>query len=100
MSKLHLSAGPFVNMSCQLLFLLNSKAKTLKASVNALLEEIKLREDLNADQFKIMNGERCRQHTDLMQLENVRDCYPGDLTRDVDEAKAKIKANVLVPRNN
>lgn len=75
--------------------MLSDKAKTLKASVNALLEEIKLREDLSADQFKKMNGEICRQHTELMQLENVRDCYPGDLTRDVDEAKAKIKANVL-----
>jgi len=73
----------------------SDKAKTLKASVNALLEEIKLREDLNANQFKKMNGEICRQHTELMQLENIRNCYPGDLTRDIDEAKVKLKANVL-----
>ena len=30
-----------------------------------------------------------------MQLENIKDCYPFDLTRDVDEAKTKIKTNVL-----
>lgn len=75
--------------------MLSDKAKTLKASVNALLEEIVLREDLNASQFKKMNGEICRQHTELMSLENIRDCYPEDLFKDVDEAKAKIKANVL-----
>jgi hypothetical protein len=73
----------------------SDKTKTLKASVNALLEEIKLREDLNTHQFKIINTEICRQHTELMQLENIRDCYPGDLTKDVDEAKVKIKSNVL-----
>ena len=73
----------------------SDKAKTLKASVNALLEEIKLREDLNAHHFKKMNGEICRQHTELMQLENIKDCYPFDLTKDVDDAKTKIKTNVL-----
>ena len=73
----------------------SDKAKTLKASVNALLEEIQLREDLNAFHFKKMNDEICRQHTELMQLENIRDSYPFDLTGDLDEAKARIKTNVL-----
>ncbi len=80
---------------CLLEDMLFDKAKTLKASVNAILEEIQLREDLNANQFKKINGEICRQHTELMQLENIRDCYPSDLTKDVDEAKAKVKTNVL-----
>ncbi len=75
--------------------MLSDKAKTLKASVNALLEEIKLCEDLNAHQFKKMNGEICRQHTELMQLENLKDHYSSDLTKDVSEAKAKIETNVL-----
>jgi len=69
--------------------------KTLKASVNALLEEIKLREDLNAHQFKKINGEICRQHTQMMQLENLKDHYSFDLTKDASEAKAKIESNVL-----
>lgn len=81
--------------SCPLENMFSDKAKTLKASVNALLEEINLREDLNAHQFKKINGEICRQHTELMQLENIRGHYPFDLTSDLDEAKAKIKTNVL-----
>jgi hypothetical protein len=36
-----------------------------------------------------MNDEICRQHTELMQLENIRDCYPFDLTGDVDVAKSE-----------
>ncbi|KPJ98657.1 MAG: hypothetical protein AMJ60_07555 [Desulfobacterales bacterium SG8_35] len=71
------------------------KARTLKASVNALLEEIQLRQDLNTSHFNKMNDEICRQHTELMQLDNIRDSYPFDLTRDLDEAKARIKSNVL-----
>ena len=58
----------------------SDKAKTLKASINALLEEIQLREDLNTRHFKKMNDEICRQHTELMQLENIIDCHPFDLT--------------------
>jgi hypothetical protein len=73
----------------------SDKARTLKATVNALLEEIQLREDLNNSHFKKMNNEICRQDTELMQLDNIRDSYPFDLTRDLDEAKARIKTNVL-----
>ena len=73
----------------------SDKAKTLKASVNALLEEIKLREDLSSHQFKEMNDEICQQHTELMQLKNINDHHPFDLTKDLDETKARIKTNVL-----
>ena len=73
----------------------SDKARTLKASVNALLEEIQLREDVHNSHFKKMNNEICRQHTELMQLENIIDCHPFDLTGDVDEAKTRIKSNVL-----
>ena len=61
----------------------------------ALLEEITLREDLNTHQLNVINSEICRQHTDLMQLENIGACHPFDLTKDVDEAKDRIKSNVL-----
>ena len=73
----------------------SDKARTLKASVNALLEEIQLREDLNTSHFGKIDGEVRRLHTELMNLANIGDCYPGDLTSDVDEAKVKIKADVL-----
>ena len=51
----------------------SDKAKNLKASVNALLEEIKLRGDLNSRLFRKMNREICKQHTELMQLEKIQD---------------------------
>ncbi|MBT6690415.1 hypothetical protein HN903_02570 [archaeon] len=81
--------------SCPLEDMFSDKAKTLKASVNALLEEIKLREDLNAYQTKKINGEICRQHTELMQLENLKDHYPFNLTKDLSETKANIETNVF-----
>lgn len=81
--------------SCPLEDMFSDKAKTLKASVNALLEEIKLREDLNAHQFKKINSEICRQHTQMMQLENLKDHYPFDLAKDLDHAKAQVETNVL-----
>jgi hypothetical protein len=73
----------------------SDKAKTLKASVNAILEEIKLREDLNASQFKKINGEICRQHTELMQIENLKDHYSFNLAKYLSEEKANIETNVL-----
>jgi len=73
----------------------SDKAKTLKASVNAILEEIKLREYLNAYQTTKINSEICRQHTELMQLENLKDHYPFNLTKDISETKANIETNVL-----
>ena len=73
----------------------SDKSRTLKASVNALLEEIQLREELHASHFKKMNDEICRQHTELMQLDNIRDSHPFDLTGDLHETKARIKSNVL-----
>jgi len=81
--------------SCPLEDMFSDKAKTLKASVNAILEEIKLREDLNTSQFKKINGEICRQHTELMQLENLKDHYPFNLTKDIGETKTQIETNVL-----
>ncbi len=73
----------------------SDKSKSLKASVNALLEEIRLREEINSHQFNKIDKEIRRQHTELMQIENLKDNYPHDLTKDLSEAKDKIKSNVL-----
>ncbi len=81
--------------SCPLENMFSDKAKTLKASVNAILEEIKLRGDLNISQTKTIDGEICRQHTELMQLANLKDHYPFNLTKNIDETKAQIETNVL-----
>lgn len=73
----------------------SDKSKSLKASVNALLEEIRLREDINLCQVKKMNKEVCRQHTELMELDNLDCNYPFGLAREISDAKDKVKGNVL-----
>jgi len=50
---------------------------------------------LNAYQTKKINGEICRQHTELMQLENLTDHYLFNLTKDISETKTNIETNVL-----
>ncbi len=75
--------------------LFSDKAKTLKASVNAMLEEIKLREDLNASHFGKIDGEVRRLHSELMNLDNVENSYDRDLTKDLSEGRARIKDDVL-----
>ena len=75
--------------------MLSDKAKTLKASVVALLEEIKLRQDLNTSHFSKMDFEIRKLHSELMNLDNIVLCYPDDLFKDVDEARNRIKADVL-----
>jgi hypothetical protein len=75
--------------------LISDKAKTLKASVNALLEEVGLRENLNVFHFRKIDGEISRLHSDLMNLENICDSHPFDLTGDLTEARFRIKADVL-----
>ena len=88
-------SNPEIEKSSLLEDMFSDKAKTLKASVNAILEEIKLRENLNTYQTKKINVEICRQHTELMQLDNLKDHYPFDLAYNLDETKTRIKSNVL-----
>lgn len=73
----------------------SDKSKSLKASVNALLEEIKLRESINVYHLKKVEYEVCKQHTRLMQIDNLNDHHPSDLTKYFDDAKNKIESNVL-----
>jgi hypothetical protein len=73
----------------------SDKGKSLKASVNALLEEIKLREDIDSYQLNKIDSEICMQHTSLMQLDNLNDHYPFNLTKDISKSKSQIGTNVL-----
>ena len=75
--------------------LLSDKGRSLKAGVIALLDEIKGREDLNVNQTQKIDKEIRRQHTNAMQLENIVDHHPFDLTKDLEESKARIESNVL-----
>ena len=75
--------------------LISDKAKTLKASVNALLEEIRLREELNVSLVKKIDGEVCKLRVELMGLDNLTDSYPFDLSAGLDEARFRIKESVF-----
>lgn len=75
--------------------LISDKARTLKASVNALLEEISLREELNVSLVKKIDGEVCRLNSELMQLDNLVDSYPFDLSAGLDEARFRLKESVF-----
>jgi hypothetical protein len=73
----------------------SDKALSLKASVNVLLEEIKLREDLNGSHFGKIDGEVSRLRVALRNLENTGYCDPRDLSGEVDESRFRIKGDVL-----
>lgn len=75
--------------------LLSDKAQTLKASVNAMLEEVQLREDLNASHFGKIDGEVSRLRVELRNLENGGYSDPGDLSGVVDEERVRIGKEVL-----
>ena len=75
--------------------MISDKAKTLKSSVNAILEEINLRENLNKYQSKEIDEELCRQRTKLMQYTTLKYQFPGGLNRTATEAKSQIQSTVL-----
>tara|TARA_B100000614_G_scaffold227895_1_gene219314 strand:+ start:1176 stop:1712 length:537 start_codon:yes stop_codon:yes gene_type:complete len=75
--------------------MISDKAKSLKASVNALLEEINLRENLNKYQFKEIDDDLRRQRTRLMQYKNLEYEFSGGLNRTATEAKSQIESSVL-----
>lgn len=81
--------------SCLLEDMFSDKARTLKASVNALLEEIQLRDNLNASHFGKIDGEVSRLRVELVNLENITESHPFDLSGAVDEERARIRADVL-----
>jgi hypothetical protein len=56
----------------------SDKGKSLKASVNALLEEIKLREGIDSYQLIKVDSEICRQQNRLEIVRSIRvDMGPG-----------------------
>lgn len=75
--------------------MISDKVKNLKSTVLALLEEIDLRKNLNLSNLKKLNKEIRYQNTQMMQLENIVDHHPFDLTKELDEKRARIESNVL-----
>jgi len=73
----------------------SDKSKTSKASVKALLEEIKLRERLDTQLINNIDNEICRQHTLLSQLENLKVHYIWDQFTDMSKIKMQLENNAL-----
>ena len=75
--------------------LITDKAKSQKASVKALLQEIELRENLNLHLLNKINNEICRQNTQLIQKKKIRAHYSFELYKEINSLKAKLEDNVL-----
>ena len=75
--------------------ILTDKTKSLKATVKALLEEIKNRENLNSYLLKNLNEDICRLNSEKMNLENINTYYQFEMFLDLDKIKQKIESNVL-----
>ena len=73
----------------------SDKAKTSKAGVKALLEEIALRETLDSHLINKIDYEICEQNTALMQLDNLKVDYSPELAKHVDKRRTQLETNVL-----
>ena len=75
------------------------KTKSLKATVKALLDEIKLREELNIHLLKNLDEDICRLNSDLLSFKNINTYYDFDKFKDLDKTLQKIENNVLSLKN-
>ncbi len=74
----------------------SDKATTSKATVRALLDEIKLRESLDSHLLKTIDDEICSQNTELMGLDNVKANYaPPELAKYMNKRRSHLESNVL-----
>jgi len=74
--------------------LFSDKAKTLKATVRALLEEIKKRENLSAHLVDNIDEEICTKNSNIMQLDKVKAQYNFDLFKEVSSQRTKLERMV------
>lgn len=75
--------------------LLSSKTKTLKATVKAFLDEIKIRHNLNVTLLNYIDEEICKEHTKIRELENLETPYLMERFLDIRKIKLKIEDRVL-----
>lgn len=73
----------------------SDKGKTLKGTVKALLNEIKLRETLDSHLIKKIEDEICSQNTYLLHLKDLKVQYSFELSKNVSNSKAQIESKVL-----
>ena len=74
----------------------SDRTKTLKSGVKALLQEIELRESLDSHFIKKIDEEICRQHTEIMQLDNIKTQYAlPELSKEIGKKRLQFESNVL-----
>jgi hypothetical protein len=73
----------------------SDKARTSKAAVKALLDEIRLRENLDSYLLNRIDEEICGQHTKLMGLDNLKTHYSPDLAKDTNKRRSQLESSVL-----
>ncbi len=73
----------------------SDRARTSKATVKAILDDIRKREYLDSNLLNKIDYEICSQHTALMGLENVKLRYSPDLAEYMNKRKSHLESNVL-----
>ena len=73
----------------------SDKTKTLKATVKALLDEIKLRESIDSHLVNKIDEDICSQHTHLMQIKNHKVHYSFDLFMEIKKMTLQIEDKVI-----
>ncbi len=71
------------------------KSRTSKAGVKALLNEIKLRQEVNLHLLNNIENDISEQNSQLMELENLRYLSSFDLLEGRDKKSARLKENIL-----
>jgi hypothetical protein len=74
---------------------LSDKTKTLKSTIKALVNEIKLRESLNSHLLNNIDVDICRQHTYMGQVKYMKGGYSIEQEREKKKLNSKFENNVL-----
>ena len=77
----------------------SDKTKTLKASVKALLYEIKLRENLDKLLLNNIDDSICRQNTYLENLKSLKTHYQPEIFEKISKTKSQLESNILELEN-
>ena len=73
----------------------SNKTQTLHSTIKALLDEIKLREELDIHLVNKINHDICWQYTQLDHLENLKTHYVFEWQEEVNNHKLKLQNNIL-----
>ena len=73
----------------------SNKTQTLHSTIKALLDEIKLREELDIHLVNKINNDICMQHSQLSHLESLNVHYVFEWQEEVNNQKLKFENNIL-----